>query len=937
MPKRLLFFLMLWVIWASAFGQKVAEQLQKPPYVYLHLDQEDGLASNHVLAILQDKKGFLWIGTNNGLQRFDGREFIHFRHNPHNLKSLSSDIVERLFEDKEGNIWIASASTATLFNPATQEFFQVPLPESMRKRGGGAGFFQQDEQEQIWLLSSSNKSLLYNANQKAFVPVSEEPSLVDRNQELLPLLEQWNSHEAYVFLRDSRGIVWAGSEKLLALYPGASTFRLIPQQITSRYGIAYNRIFCLAEDREGTIWVGTDKGLYYFNPDKQRFFSAPLPLFQQSDSIPLIPTDFLQTQKEEIWVSTLNRGILTYDNQFNLVNHFPLKDNQQQNSLPLWCLVEDKRGNVWAGSQKGLLLKIDKEDRLSYLRPAQLAGQTFTKAALDASGTIWFGTDQGQVFHFNSEEEKLVCLPFRESGEGLGRIIRILPEQEPFLWVATSRGGIYKMNKHTAAVVDQYSTSSKSFQLLSNEVGDMQWADSSTLAVSTIAGLHFINTRQKTGKTFTTSEGLPANALINVINAGNGDFFVTPQNSLSRWNLKTGHKTTFSARDGLTNDPYVFCASYRLADGRIVLGSMNGFFYFHPDSMQESSAPADVLITGLRVFDKPVFLDSAIARDGNLLLHHSQNFFTIEYVSLNYYDDKRITYSYQLEGVDRGWVEAGTNRFANYTNIAGGSYRFKVKAKRDDGVVTVQEASLAIHISEPFYKALWFRSLLLFVFVGVGLGLYRTRINRLLALQNMRVQISRDLHDDMGSTLSTINILSAMARQQVEKNTSQTAVHLEKISDYSQRMMETMDDIVWSINPLNDAGQNLLARMRSFCSELLEPKGITFTFEFDEAATSLRLTLAMKHNCFMIFKEAINNAAKYSHCQSIQISIKLLPRKQLFISINDNGIGFDPTLAGEGNGLLNMQARAKAIKGSLQILSNKNQGTTVILQAPISK
>lgn len=878
MPPRRPLLLILWlVIEAIAMGYGSALHAQKPAYIYMHLDQEDGLASNDVLAILQDRKGFLWFGTNNGLQRYDGRQLIHFRHNPYSPNSLGSDIVESLFEDKRGDIWIASAHTVTHFNPQTNQFIRIQLPEHKREEVSSRLYFFEDEKKQIWLLTCKGQhAFVYKADQKAFVPVAPIPPFPNPDSAYSLLLEQWKSKEAYVYLKDSRGIIWAGSEKLLALYPGASSFEMIPAQTASRYGIDYNRIFALAEDREGTVWVGTDKGIYYFNPDKQRFFSAPIPNVTATHSDGIIPTDFIQTQQGEIWVSTLNGGMLIYDNQFKLINDHSLVSTAKV-TLPLWCLVQVPSGTVWVGSQAGTLLEIEQDGRIRYIRPTLLVGQTITEAVLDANGTIWLGSAQGQVVNFDPLTQKITFLLLRQLPGRPGRVLRILPQQSAYLWVATSGGGVFKLHKQTATVVDHYHTSSKPYALLSNQVGDMQWVDSTTLAVSTIAGLHLLNTTQKTGKTFTTSEGLPANALINVVPVKNGDFYLTPQNGLSRWHPQTSRLTTFSMRDGLPNTPFIFNASCSLPDGRIVLGTMNGFFYFHPDSLRDHTAPTDVLITGVKVMDKPIRLDSAMAKDGSLRLGYNQNFFTIEYASLNYYDDKRISYFYQLEGIDREWVRAGLN----YTNIEGGHYCFKVKAQRDDGISTLHESTLAIHIDQPFWKTWWFRGLLILALAAVVAGIHRIRIDRVLALQNMRVQISRDLHDDMGSTLSTINILSAMARQHMGKNTNQTEGHLEKISDYSQRMMETMDDIVWSVNPLNNAAQNLIARMRSFCWEALEPKGITFTLEVEEVSSSLRLPLAIKHNCFMIFKEAINNAVKYAHCQSIRICLKIQKKTAL--------------------------------------------------------
>jgi signal transduction histidine kinase len=188
----------------------------------------------------------------------------------------------------------------------------------------------------------------------------------------------------------------------------------------------------------------------------------------------------------------------------------------------------------------------------------------------------------------------------------------------------------------------------------------------------------------------------------------------------------------------------------------------------------------------------------------------------------------------------------------------------------------------------------------------------------------------------MGSTLSTIHILSELARQQAGVDADKTKAYISKINGYSHQMLEAIDDIVWSINPFNDSVQNVTTRMREFGTELLEASHITFALEVDPQVYSLHLPMETRYDYFMIFKEAINNAARHAQCTRVEATIAI-DKHALILTIQDNGKGFDQGLTGGGNGLLNMQNRAKAIKGLLDVYTRQGNGTRIRLTVLIAK
>ncbi len=936
-----LFYRMLFIFGLVA-GLPENGVAQTRPYVYQHLDREDGLASSIVLAILQDSQGYMWFGTDNGLQRYDGRQFTHYRFELNNPNSLASDIVEALLQDGQGNLWIASPGFVTRFSVQQHTFHRIPIVSAAGASNLPQRWRLQQCEGRILLLSGNGQeTYVYHASRNAFVFLlaSQLDTLSCSTKTLAPATSL-PPPAPYVHLQDKRGAVWAAGEALWVRRPGQTAFEQVPKNSNARYGIDYNQIYSIAQNREGTLWLGTDRGVYFFNPEKQPFFTVEAETMGSANGQPQAPaaiTGFLETKAGEVFASSINNGIKVYDQQFRLRCDY----SQSATGKPLqaWCLAEDRLNRVWAGSSDGTLLLLENDGAaVVRLSPPALAGQTMVKAATDAAGNIWWGTNKGQLFQHNTEKNSFrqFALQPQIGGQQTGQIQRILFAADGSLWVGTSQAGVLHLHAETGELLHHFATTTRPGGLLSNAVGEITWLNNDTLLVSTNLGLHFLDVKSKQVKALTTADGLPSNTILNLVKASDRYLFFTSQISLSRWDLRTGSFTGYGAHDGLLNESYAFNTGYRLHDGRMLLGTLQGFYYFHPDSLEKSPAPPNVAITGFRIFDKNIPLLADAVKDGGISLAYKQNFFTVEFAALDYYNEAKITYEYQLEGVDPDWRKGGRNRFASYTNLDGGNYRFKVRARRDDGTTSAEVTTLALRIANPFWKSAWFWALVLLVLAAILYGLYKLKVNRLLALQQVRTRIARDLHDDMGSTLSTITIFSDMAKHQVLSDPGLAQGYLDKISRYSHAMMSAMDDIVWSVNPHNDSLQNLVSRMRELATELLEAKDIAFTIQADAGLNTTRLPLESRYDCFMIYKEALNNLAKYADCKQVWIKINTA-NHMLQLEIIDDGQGFDVQTANSGNGLQNMQKRAQHMKGHLKISSAKGSGTAILLAVPLPK
>ncbi|HEX6180399.1 MAG TPA: triple tyrosine motif-containing protein, partial [Chitinophagaceae bacterium] len=380
---------------------------------------------------------------------------------------------------------------------------------------------------------------------------------------------------------------------------------------------------------------------------------------------------------------------------------------------------------------------------------------------------------------------------------------------------------------------------------------------------------------------------------------------------------------------------YIFKAS----DGRLFIAGANYFISFHPDSIREVTSQPSVYLTDFKIFNTS--FNHKLFGNKKIVLQHNQNFFSFEFAAPDF-NGPPVQYSWQLEGVDPNWVDAGTANIANYTNLGGGDYVFKVRATSKPGIWSSDIATINIRIVPPFWKRIWFFVACGILILGAIYAAYRYRINELLKRQAIRNKIAQDLHDNVGSTLSSISVYSQVAKiHNTQGNRDDLQDVLVRIAATSSEMISEMNDIVWTINPRNDGMEKILQRMESFAKPLLHTQGIQFRFKYDAAVMHVNLEMEKRKNFYLIFKEAVNNSLKYSGSKKMEVCVRY-DHHHIELKVEDDGVGFDAATIEtknsqslSGNGLNNMARRAKEMGGNCVIRSEPGKGTTVILRFPV--
>ena len=440
-----------------------------------------------------------------------------------------------------------------------------------------------------------------------------------------------------------------------------------------------------------------------------------------------------------------------------------------------WSAVFDSNKNtLTAACQEGLLLKHDLSDqKTTVTSPGIFDHNTIRQVVQDKDGNYWYGTQSGAII----KEVNGNYFPIEKYDYSF--VGRLMIDNQDKLWICTGGSGLRvidtKTNKEVAAYMQQQNGNSIS----SNHIKDIIQFNDSIYIIALDRNLDILNTRTNKFHYINYDEGLPNNTVYSLVKDKHDNVWMSTNIGLVKYNFPRHEFHAYTRKDGLVtvnNNDDILYTGTMLNDSLLLFGGEKGnYIIFNPDSIGNRQQPHDATITDIRIFNRFVPVDSVL-NEGGLHLNYDNNTITINFTALTYGIANTLDYYYRLKGSSDIWVRADKAYSASYASLAPGDYIFEVKCLNEEGIQSPHITTLHINIAKPYWQTWWFIGLMLIIaFIPLYI-IYRLRINRIKAVQRIREKVARDLHDDVGSTLTSINILSEMSRNKIDDNANEVKI-----------------------------------------------------------------------------------------------------------------------------------------------------------------
>jgi ligand-binding sensor domain-containing protein/signal transduction histidine kinase len=944
-------------------------------------ESDEGLPQNSVLSMVHTHEGYLWIGTFNGLVRFDGLRFT-------NMTPELTDRVVHLFEDSRQTLWIGTENSGTL----TLKDGRLQAPPEL-----AAGGFErrlraacEDGSGAVWLYYANGDlwRILAGSPPIAFITPRDEsgrtrtiiregdgPVWVGNSRHQyavgdvspggtfeLPVMQTLSFASLDALVASGQGGYWRlanfqvqrvtnGVTHVAGFYRwpvevsascedqdgnlvvgtrGAGVFIFKPDgtvsTVSTNDGLSANRILSVLSDRDGTLWVGTDGG--GLNRVRRRSFqtlagtrnwlvqsvaedvsgnvwvggsygfglgySTNGGILRYGRGAEPEPIQCVYVDREQrVWVSTANRRLYRFHNGQpqgvdggGLVQH------------TINAIHQDRAGRLWFGSAGGLLQWENESWRL-FTAADGLASSNITALADDRQGTLWIGTALG-VHRFRNG----AMTPLTD-GAPAGNVSGLLVDRDDVLWVTTPGG----LGRRADGAWTHYTTRQG---LLSDALGYLIEDDLGNLWIGSRAGL------LRVPKEPLTQFAKGAVQSIECVAYGKGDGLPT-------------RECTFGSQPG----------AWRGSGHRLWFSTSKGVALLDTTQFRPNTNPPPVRIEAVLVDDRPAMVSS------NLVIQPGDQRLELSYVSLNLGAPEQARFRYRLEGHEENWIDAGNTRVVGYSKLPPGNYRFRVTAANEDGVWNPGGASLAITVLPPFWRTWWFMAASALFAIGAVAGSVHyfstQRLGRELAvmrqqeaLERERARIARDIHDQVGASLTQVALLGELVETDKD-SPADVEEHAQQICQTARETTRALDEIVWTVNPQNDTLDGLVNYICKYAQDYLAVAGVRYRFEMPPHLPPFPIAPDVRHNVFLASKEAVTNVVRHARATGAWIRLKLDPAS-FTIEIEDNGRGLgglDPEAAKRRHGLSNMRKRMEDVGGTFELGPGAEGGALVRLVVPL--
>ncbi len=893
------------VLWVAAYGGTVIGL--NPDYSETTLPRAS-LPTGVPIALAEDREGALWLGYLQVICRYKNGQVKRFAA----PDQISPDNPYRLTSDGGGNIWLAQGNQISVFR--NEQFQHVASMPGVQCLGA-------THTNGIWFVTAAH---LFTCN--------TDGALQDCGTFQNPF-----DAPTMVLFEDHTGAVWIGTDGDGLFHYSRSGFE--------RIETSHSSIVSISEDHEGNIWVGTAGG----GLDRVSLNGVRLETLENSQ-VPTQIQSICQDTNGTLWGATRNGALISRVNG----TWVPVFTNAPFAGT-VACVAADDRGTVWIGTRDGKLLRLVNNN---YTAGRQNTVHGAICALLPTSrGDLWIVGRHVQRLHDGQLRD--VKLP-----KPVERITAITEDAAGNIWLG-AKGTVMRFD-------------GKSFE---DESGRLPIADrpipclfgtpDGSLWIGCGSGGGLLRFKEGRVGQVRAEQGLFNDYISQIVadrhgwlwfGSDHGIFKIRQQEleqTMNDHNIRL-RPIGYGRNEGLMSlasvfsiaPPFVFPRALLTRDGKIWLLTHTGIVVADPRVMPDNYSAPPVLLTRVAMDGQTIafYGNSASTQTAAnlktlnvpLQLPPSHRHLEFDFTAFHFSAPEDIQFRYQLVGFDNDWIDAGTERHADYSRLTAGNYQFRVAACSGDGPWGETPATVSFTVVPFFWQTWWFRLGVLLLFAtsmiaGVRYVSFRRlqaklrAAEQLAAIERERARIARDIHDDLGNRLTEIQLLSGLAEDDGALQNNSVA---EEISSAARQATDALDEIVWAINPRNDTLPRLINYLGQFVVEFLRTAGIRCRVDLPEQPPDKSVSAEVRHNLFLVVKESLNNIACHASASEVFVLI-LVTNEFISVIIEDNGRGFNGEAKNNrGDGLENMRQRIAEIGGQFQIKSKPGAGTSVSFNSP---
>ncbi len=933
---------------------------------------DDGLSYSEVTCAFKDFRGIIWFGTSAGLSEWNSVYFTNY----YGTDGLPSSFIKSICEDKDNVLYVATtkglvikSNNRFLFPPNLPDELKTQINELYLSKNGV--LYILSEKYGLWKKENNNFERIDNNDNEIIIPVS----ILERKNGKILIGTRANG----IYVLDDNSLKRFIMEEFYKEYPVTDMAELnqdtlyIALQgfglvINSNNGKAKNKnLYFTVKDglpdknindleltENKQLYIATTKGIAVFKNNKvikkitqingllNEFI---LKIFSMNND-----TFFFLSEGNGVFVYIEN-SFITYNKNSGLLHNNVWRIKELQDSS--FCFLTDGgisllKGNKFSsittknglGDNLVVTLFEDKNkdlyvgtysDGINIISDNKIIRLNKKSGMFENSVSTILRYKENRIFFISRSKgiavfdgQKIIdTLKYNEALPN-NDILSSYKKKDGTILIGVEDKGLYKYNGKKFIPYFNKKENCSIWAIYEDEIGNLYLGTNEKGLIR-----YSLNGKRDT---INVKKGLSNNTVVGIVGDNNGNIYAGTDKGLNIIRFLNNGKTEVRQlykQSGLANSECNQGALYKDKSGYIWVGTIGGVTKINPEKIVNKKYKVPIIFTSIGISDEEYTFSDSL---NNLNLKYYENDIIFGFVGINYLEPKIVKYRYKLEGTDKHWI-INKNNEVRYSKLPPGEYNFKV-AVSDAWGTWSKPIGIFFVIQKPFWQRWWFMVFILFSIIFSVYAIMNYRLKNALRLEKLRAKISADLHDEIGSGLSEISILSELLKY--NKTFDQKLVDgLNQIGDSTRRLIKSLSDIIWIVDPGKESLGDLINRIQNTYQEVFFQANINLRINNIEQLNNLKLHLEVRQNLYLIIKEAVNNALKYSKCKNITINIKKL-NSQLIFEIIDDGIGISESDYEKGNGLYNMKKRAKTIKADFAIESNNN-GTKILIKIPVKE